>query len=313
MAHEDEIEELLDGDEVQCPLDPGWLHRSEAIARLSCSATTLRRLIERGELHPRKVDNADRFDPSEIARLVTSRGVVSGQGAPRRSLAASTESDLPTVSAAEVIRASASLTHQAQDHVERMFEMTRKTTELLLGALAEHVKLSHAQTIELEKQNIEMRGSAERAKTEEHDRQLATLEYERRTKMQEKALDSLKSALPLLKWYLLQKHPEILTRVTGASSPVSTTEPADSKGVPEPSASAPANSGKQEPPPSAPLASPAEAKAGMDNLLGVAESICQIVASLSDEQLDKLRGSEALAPEHMEALVQIRAELRKPD
>ncbi len=337
LAHTDET-----------PFDPSWLHRSEVMNRIGCSPTTLRRMIERGQLHPRQVDGHDRFDPTEVARFISTQGVgqpIGGRGgaAPAGAPWSPQGGDPAAIGAAQVIRASTALTEQAQSHLEKMFEMTRKTTEVLLEAVTEQMKLSHAQTLELEKQNMDMRAAAERAKTEEHQRQLATLEYQRKARMQERAFESLKAMLPLVKWYLVKKHPELLGLDTRPPAKVEVPRsavvaagsagPANSNAAESVAPAVPtvgessvfgaepgAESAEEVHAPAVAAAkstiaessAAADPKPGLDAMLVIAENICTIVAELSDDQMDKLRSSGALAPEHVDALAAIRRELRAP-
>jgi hypothetical protein len=60
---------------------PSTLRRGEVAARLGVSPTTVRRLEERGELHPVVGDGGERlFDPAEVERLAATRAGEAGSG-----------------------------------------------------------------------------------------------------------------------------------------------------------------------------------------------------------------------------------------
>jgi hypothetical protein len=100
-----------------------------------------------------------------------------------------------TFQTAENVKATGKLLQTVLGHYERMHDKNERSSKMLFDILQGQIKTQNEHILNLEMHALEMRAVTERAMSLEHERELMTKQAEHRGKIQEQALDTLKTTL----------------------------------------------------------------------------------------------------------------------
>lgn len=202
----EELEEELDGSE---PTED-WPDRKQVAMRLGVSQMTVRRLEKSGLLKPHKLPG------SRGGKIVFNPDEVMGVNG----------SDTPTIeemSSQTLVQASVNLARQSGGHAERLLQLVEEPAAKLLEMALDENKSLRERLRQMEEDRIALFEMMEKARSQEHERQLEQLRWASADERKNVMLKFIVDNGPKLTQQIVAsgQAPELLNSITGLAKSLS--------------------------------------------------------------------------------------------